>query len=197
MDLIDTPDNIEPVSIIFQPLTTEHESGMGDQIATLWSAHVNAKRSAKSTNEELRAIRAKLGRQLHEMKSFLAKPGRGGQWSSFLEQRNIPRATADRLVARHQMSLDPDANRLTEPVCEPTEAEVQKLFTHMWPKLRRTLRSQQSVELFVHLLTSSHQHSAGADQSNPGGLPSAEMCRPHLPAETPSFSAQNDLPVTK
>jgi hypothetical protein len=59
------------------------------------------------------------------MKELLAKPGRDGQWSGFLRERNIPRATGDRLVARHQRSLNPDANRLSEPVSEPTEEEVQ------------------------------------------------------------------------
>jgi hypothetical protein len=89
----------------------------------------------RATNEELRVLRAKLGEQLSEMKQMLAKPGRGGQWSSFLEERQIPRATADRLVARHLRSLDPDANRLSEPVSEPTEEEVQRLFIAVWPKL--------------------------------------------------------------
>ena len=81
------------------------------------------------------------------MKQILAKPGRGGQWSSFLVERQIPRATADRLVARHLRSLDPNANCVTEDVSEPTEEEVQRLFTSVWPKLHRTLRSRQSVDL--------------------------------------------------
>ena len=96
----------------------------------------------------------RVGEQLCQMKDVLARPGRGGQWSSFLMERGIPRATADRLVARHQRSLDPDANRLSEPVSEPTEEEVQKLFTSVWPKLRRTLRSRESLHLFINLLTS-------------------------------------------
>jgi hypothetical protein len=125
----------------------------------LWVAHGNAKIAARATNEELRALRAKLGEQLSEMKQRLAKPGRGGQWSSFLEERQIPRATADRLVARHLRSLNPDANLLTEPIAEPTEEEVQKLFTSVWSKLRRTLRSRQSLILFIDLLTAHCENS--------------------------------------
>jgi hypothetical protein len=41
-------------------------------------------------------------------------PGRGGQWSGFLRDRGIPRATADRLAIRYQESLNPDANRISE-----------------------------------------------------------------------------------
>jgi hypothetical protein len=79
-------------------------------------------------------------------------------WSGFLREHNLPSATADRLVGRRPRSLIPDANRLSEPVSEPTEEEVQRLFVAVWPKLRRTLRSQQSVLLFVDLLTSHCEH---------------------------------------
>jgi hypothetical protein len=144
----------ESLATDFTPEVTDPQTEIGEAITNLWSAHLNAKNTARVTNQELRTIRAKLGERLSEMKRLLAKPGRGGQWSSFLMQRGIPRATADRLVARHQRSLNPDANLLTEPVPESTEEEVRKLFAMVWPKLRRTLRSQQSVLLFVDLLTS-------------------------------------------
>jgi len=36
---------------------------------------------------------------------------------------------------------------------------VRKLFIAVWPKLSRTLRSQQSVLLFVDLLTSHSEHA--------------------------------------
>jgi len=141
------------------PPQADSQKELGETITNLWSAHVNAKNAARATNEELGRIRAKLGEQLSEMKQILAKPGRGGQWSSFLMERGIPRASADRLVARYQRSLDPNANRLTEADSEPTEEEVQRLFIAVWPKLRRTLRSQQSVLLFVDLLKSHCEHA--------------------------------------
>jgi len=135
---------------------TESQNQLGDQIASLWSSHVNAKNTARATNEELRNIRVKLGEQLWEMKQMLVSPGRDGRWSGFLRESGIPRATADRLVTRHLRSLNPDANRLSEPISESTEEEIHKLFTSVWPKLRRTLSSQQSFYLFIDLLTSSY-----------------------------------------
>jgi hypothetical protein len=140
---------------------------LGETITSLWVAQASAQIAARATNEELRALRAKLGEQLSEMKQRLAKPGRGGQWSSFLEERQIPRATADRLVARHLRSLDPNANCVTEEVSEPTDEDVQKLFAAVWPKLQRTLRSRQSVDLFVGLITSHCEYREPAGQEIP------------------------------
>jgi hypothetical protein len=107
------------------------------------------------------------------MKQILAKPGRGGQWSSFLVERQIPRATADRLVARHLRSLDPNANCATEELAEPTDDDVQKLFNAVWPKLRRTLRSRQSVDLFVSLLSAHCEHAELTVYKIPAVVPPA------------------------
>jgi hypothetical protein len=154
-----------------ETIDSQNERALGDEIANLWSANVSAKNAARATSEELRALRAKLGEQLSEMKQILAKPGRGGQWSSFLTERGIPRATADRLVGRHERSLHPDENCVTEDVSEPTEGEIQNLFAAVWPKLRRTLRSRQSVDLFVSLLTSHCQHSELTVHEIPAAMP--------------------------
>jgi hypothetical protein len=153
LDIIDVPNTIESVAADFPAATLESQNQLGEQIAGLWSAHVDAKKAARTTNSELRSLRAKLGEQLSRMKEVLAKPGRGGQWSAFLLERGIPRASADRLVARHLRSVNPDVNFLSEPISEPTDEEVQKLFTTVWPKLRRTLRSPQSFYRFIDLLS--------------------------------------------
>jgi hypothetical protein len=174
LEVIDAANTTESLAADFTPEAMESNYELRETITNLWSAHVNAKNTARATNEELRVLRAKLGEQLCRMKAVLAKPGRGGQWSSFLEERQIPRATADRLVARHQRSLNPDANLLNESVSEPTEEEVQKLFTSVWPKLKRVLRSQQSVLLFVDLLTSHCEH--------------AELTVHEIPAVTPAVA---------
>src|ERR1700722_9290930 len=146
-NILDATDISDLVLPEFLEATTESpsEQMIGETITSLWSEHLNAKNTARATNEELRVLRAKLGEQLSEMKQMLSKPGRDGQWSGFLRERNIPRATADRLVGRHLRSLNPDANCATEDVSEPTDTdeEVRKLFAMVWPKLRRTLRSQQ------------------------------------------------------
>jgi hypothetical protein len=137
----------------FPPETTDSENDLSESITSLWVAHANAKIASRLTNAELRVLRTRLGEQLHEMKKMLVRPGRDGQWSAFLREHQIPRATADRLVARHLRTLNPDANLLNEPISEPTEEDVQKLFASVWPKLRRTLRSRQSFQLFMALLT--------------------------------------------
>jgi hypothetical protein len=146
-----------------QAQDAEPQNALGEAITCLWAAHVIAKNTARATKAELHEIRLKLGEHLHEMKKLLAAPGRDGQWSGFLREHNIPRATADRLVARHQRSIDPDANLLTEPIPEPTEKEVETLFKSILPKLRRTLRSRQSFDLFMHLLTSHYECDSEAE----------------------------------
>jgi hypothetical protein len=163
----DTADAIEFLQPELLATTPESTNELEEAITGLWSAHAIAKRTARVTNEELRNIRARLGEQLSELKRVLAKPGRGGQWSSFLEERQIPRATADRLGARHLRSLDPDANCLAESNREPTDEEVQKLFIGVWPRLRPTLTTQHSVHLFINLLTSYCPQSEPADHEVP------------------------------
>ena len=180
LEMIEVTNTTESLATDFTPETADlqNERTLGDEIACLWSAHVNAKNAARATNEELRALRAKLGEQLCRMKEVLAKPGCDGQWSGFLREHNIPRATADRLVGRHLRSLIPDANRLTEPVSEPTDEDVRKLFMAVWPKLRRTLRSQQSVLLFVDLLTSHCEHAELTVHEIPAVMPAAATFDP-------------------
>jgi hypothetical protein len=157
----------ESLATDFTPAATDPETEIGETITGLWVAHANAKIVARATNEKLRALRATLGEQLSRMKQILSKPGRGGQWSSFLSERGIPRATADRLASRHLRSLNPDKNCVGEEISEPTEEEVQRLLTSVWPKLRRVLRSQQTLDLFVRLLTSRCQYSRPAVRENP------------------------------
>jgi hypothetical protein len=166
LEMIDVTNTIESASTDFPPATmqSQNDEKLGDEIAVLWAAHLNAKNAARATKEELRTIRAKLGGQLHEMKKMLAAPGRGGQWSSFLRERGIPRASADRLVGHYEQLINPDANRPSEAISEPTEEDVQKLFTSVWPKLQRTLRSRQSLLLFVDLLTSQFNSRLATDR---------------------------------
>jgi hypothetical protein len=161
LEMIDATNTIESVSTDFMPEMADPQVELGEEITSLWVAHANAKIAYRVTNAELRILRAKLGEQLCRMKEVLARPGRGGQWSSFLEERQIPRATADRLVARYLRSLDPNANCVSEPISEPTEEDVKKLFDAVWPKLQRTLKSQQSFQIFIDLLTSQIESTEG------------------------------------
>jgi hypothetical protein len=91
-NILDATDISDLVLPEFPEATTESpsEQMLGEVITSLWSEHLNAKNTARATNEELRVLRAKLAEQLSEMKQILSKPGRDGQWSGFLRERNIP-----------------------------------------------------------------------------------------------------------
>jgi|HubBroStandDraft_1064217.scaffolds.fasta_scaffold46702_1 hypothetical protein len=164
LDMIDAINTIESVSTEFSPATGGLQIERGDEIASLWSAHQNAKNVARATNEELRVLRANLGQQLSEMKKLLVKSGRSGQWSGFLREHQIPRATGDRLVARHLRSLNPESNLLTEPICEPTQEEIETLFKSILPRLQRILKTPRSIYRFVSLLTSRYECGEATDR---------------------------------
>lgn len=132
------------------------ESVLTTGITQLWQAHREFQTSIKHETEKFRALRYELGKLLHQMKELLARPGRNGQWSAWLKERAIPRATADRLALKYEQSLHPHANCLTESISEPTEDEIEKLCAKIFPKLRRVLRTPQSQFRFVELLTSAY-----------------------------------------
>lgn len=136
-----------------QPDNEPDETSLTAEIAELWRLHTDYKGSIKSQTDNLRGLRSELGKLLHQMKALLAKPGRSGQWSSWLKQHKIARATADRLVLRHKRSLNPDGNCLTESISEPSDEEIKTLLDKVTPKLRRVLRTPASVFRFVDLLT--------------------------------------------
>jgi hypothetical protein len=129
------------------------ESVLTAQIVQLWQVHRDYQTSIKHQTQEFRNLRTELGKYLAEMKQVLARPGRNGQWSTLLKEHQIPRATADRLVKKYERSLHPHANCLSESISEPTEEEIQKLCFKVFPKLRRVLRTPQSVYRFIDLLS--------------------------------------------
>jgi hypothetical protein len=132
---------------------SQEEGALTAEIVQLWQVHGDCQKSIKHETEQFRALRSELGKRLHQMKDLLAKPGRNGQWSGWLTERAIPRATADRLVKKYVRSLPSHVNCLSESISAPTEDEIQKLFFKVLPKLRRVLRTPQSVYRFVDLLT--------------------------------------------
>jgi len=133
----------------------QDETALTAEISELWRLHSDYKGSIKMQTENLRSLRAELGKRLSEMKQVLAKPGRSGGWSAWLKERQISRATADRLVLKFERSLNPAGNCLTAQFTEPTEAEIQTLLDKVAPKLRRVLRTPASAYRFVELLVSS------------------------------------------
>jgi hypothetical protein len=135
--------------------SVQDETALTAEIAELWRLHTDYKGSIKSQTENLRSLRSELGKLLHQMKGLLARPGRNGQWSAWLKERQISRATADRLVTKYERSLNPELNCLNEAIPEPTEEQIQMLLNKVAPKLRRVLQTPASAFCFLDLLTSS------------------------------------------
>jgi hypothetical protein len=143
--------SVNPQNLL-APSAETSENALATEIADLWEAHESHKYRAKEEAQTLRILRAELGERLSGMKQLLARPGRGGQWSAWLKEQRILRATADRLVQKHEHSLIPDNNCLNDAISEPTEAEIQKLLHSVLPKLRPVLRTKDSVDRFIGLL---------------------------------------------
>lgn len=135
--------------------SSQDEAALTAEITELWRLHSDYKGSIKNQTENLRSLRAELGKKLAEMKQVLVKPGRSGQWSGWLKEKQISRATADRLVGKYERSLNPDGNCLTESISEPTEEEIKTLLDKIAPKLHRVLRTPAATYRFVQLITSS------------------------------------------
>ena len=135
--------------------TSQDEVALTAEIAQLWQVHQDCQSAMKHETIQFRSLRSELGRLLHEMKALLAKPGRGGEWSGWLRERKIPRATADRLVTKHERSLHPDGNCLIESIAEPTDEEIKALLEKTAPKIRKLLRTPASAYKFIEALVAS------------------------------------------
>jgi hypothetical protein len=130
------------------PTEIEVENKLHNEILSLWVTLKVGKAVARKTNEELRTLRLDLGRKLYEMKTILARTGRGGGWAPYLRANGIARASADRLVDRHEASLDPETKCLGEAITEATAEDVQRLVRSLLPRLRRILTTPSWVEWF-------------------------------------------------
>jgi hypothetical protein len=87
------------------------------------------------------------------MKQLLARPGRAGQWSSFLTQHNISRTSADRLVLSHEKSINPDVNSTNGAT---TDDEIAKLAESVWARLEKRVKSPREIyQFFSRLITES------------------------------------------
>jgi hypothetical protein len=127
----------------------EIEANLMSEIKSLWSAHQIGKASAKHTKEELKCLRLDLGHKLCEMKSILARTGRGGGWAAYLRLHGLPRATADRYVGQHEASMMPVTKRVRESITETTGDDVRRLVRSLLPRLRKVLTTPSWVEWFL------------------------------------------------
>ena len=127
---------------------TDNESLLAEEISSLWSEHVRAQTSQRVTSKELRLIRMALAERLHSMKALLCRPGCGGEWSSWLQNKNIPRSTADRLVSRYEeLQHGAQNNMPTDPIT-PQE-EVEQLVQSLLLRLKRVLTTNDMAYRFM------------------------------------------------
>jgi hypothetical protein len=131
---------------------SDTEKTLTDAITELWSVHVQAQSIVRKTKGELKAVRHNLAEHLFTMKLLLARPGRGGQWSSFLSQHNIPRTSADRLVSAHERFLSVDGNRTAGATKELSDEEIAQVAKTTWARLRNKLGTHQALYQFFSRL---------------------------------------------
>lgn len=139
---------VEIVATAAQPVA-QGEQQLADEIRHLWAVHVAAKTTVKQTREELRTLRKRLSERLCQMKLLLARPGRNGGWSSFLRSQGIAKATADRLVRKHEEISSPQPNIVSEQVSEPSRDDVGRFIDSQWSKLERNLPTPKSAYYFL------------------------------------------------
>lgn len=130
------------------PTAVEVENRLHGEKLSLWITHQVGKAVARKSNVELRTLRLDLGKKLYEMKTILARTGRGGGWAPYLRANGLPRASADRLVDRHEISLNPERKCLSEAIAETTAEDVQRLVRSLLPRLKRVLTTPSWVEWF-------------------------------------------------
>ena len=128
---------------------SDNEETLAKEIRDLWTAHEDAQAAATRTKAEIKEVRERLSERLCQMKQLLARPGRRGGWSSFLRVEGIAKATADRLVRKHQRPAGQEQNVLNEQVSEPTEADVERLFNSLLPRLEQRLVTARAAYRFL------------------------------------------------
>jgi hypothetical protein len=170
----------------------EIEANLQSEIKSLWSAHQVGKATAKHTKEELKCLRLDLGHKLYEMKSILARTGRGGGWAAYLRLHGLPRATAERYIGQHEASMLPDTKRVSESITETTGDDVRRLVRSLLPRLRKFLTTPSWVEWF--LVEVAFQLET-ADASPTGG--GVEEAAPAAKGDSGDSSKTEGAPLTQ
>ena len=157
------------------------------EIGRLWKEHSEAQANFEKNNNEhaktevpfrksraeLKELRNKLSKLLHELKPLISRPGRGGGWSSFLTKKQIPRATGDSLVRAYQKMLNSEEKSCTteqiteQPVTERPETVISRYFQGLWPRLSQVVKSPEQVEMFIAVLRETAEKSFAANGESP------------------------------
>jgi hypothetical protein len=126
--------------------------------------HTKARGSYRKSRAELKEVRDKLSKLLHELKPLISCPGRGGGWSSFLEKRDIPRSTGDSLVRAYKKTLNSEEKSCTtEQLPEQPEMAIRGYLLRQWPMLSRLLKTREHVKVYVSALEEKAEKSFTAN----------------------------------
>jgi hypothetical protein len=135
-----------------------NETALADEITELWSSQKRKSLSLRRSRHELETMRISLSNRLYEYKHLLARTGRGGKWTEFLREQNIPRTTADRYVEKWKRSTSPNLEKRTDGAINgPTKEEIAQMVKKLTPKLVLRLTTPDSVNLFMAELGSALQ----------------------------------------
>jgi hypothetical protein len=128
----------------------ERESALVGSIVALWSSQHKKGSFLRKTRDDLASLRRSLAQGLHDYKKLLARTGRGGKWTEFLRQNNIPRASADRYVKRWERELAPMPESSSSDAFKvPTKEEIAGLIKKLKPRLIGVLTTPDSVAQFM------------------------------------------------
>jgi hypothetical protein len=163
---------------------SETEAKLTGEIKSLWTAHRTNTATAKETKEELEALRFDLGEKLREMKAILARTGRSGGWAAYLRSHALPRASAERYIKQYETIFNPQKNRLTDTLSEPSADDVRRLVRSLLPRLRRVLTAPKSVSLFVDEVAQQLQASVADISAGKIGTSQVDMGTSHGPVVT-------------
>jgi hypothetical protein len=125
---------------------SSEEVNLGNEIVELCEAHKRKRLAAGRTRGEMLATRDELGKKLHALKLFLARRGRGGQWTHYLNSAGLPKTTADRYVAKYEASLETAAPNLPNgEIKQPAEDATAQFIKQIMPKIRKALTTRDAV----------------------------------------------------
>ena len=82
----------------------DDEQRLSSEVETLWRNERRHNGLAEKRSEKLASLRLELGAKLAKLKALLCRQGRKGKWKAFLEEKAIPRATADIYVKKFERS---------------------------------------------------------------------------------------------
>jgi hypothetical protein len=161
-----SPDRARLISEI-ERLWTEHVAAQAS-FETTGEEHTKAKGSFRKSREELRGIRDRLSKLLNEIKPLISRPGRGGGWSGFLLEHQIPRSTGDSLVRAYQKTLNSEEKSCTtEQLSEQPEMAIRSYLLRQWPMLSRLLKTREHVKVYVSALEEKAEKSFAANGESP------------------------------